>query len=190
MSGQQNIFVLQLEPSTPAAFVEYWKRYYNYENESLYDTHIDKPLTPNAIHDLFLWKNGGKLSKAKQASVERNYIARLSELETIPEETTAKQFLDRFNKGGAIWRIFFLHCWRPNRFPIYDQHVHRAAAVINTGGPEEITAWSDKRKVEAYLSMYFPWHEEFIPANTTRRDCDRALWAFGRLIKIEPQLGT
>ena len=46
----------------------------------------------------------------------------------MPNKVFLRDFLSR--PGGAIWRIFWLHCHYPNKFPIYDQHVHRAMACI------------------------------------------------------------
>ena len=136
--------------ANPKEFVEYWAVYYADPREPLYLRNIARPLTAKAVRDLFLWKNGGKLSAMKAASVEQNFVSRLGELRRLPDNLTGEDFLRRWPKGGAIWRIFFLHCWSPRRFPIYDQHVHRAAACICGWGDREIPA-SDRQRTISYF---------------------------------------
>ena len=160
-------------------FVRYWASQYLDTNERLYVEHIEQPLTADTVRALFQWKNGGKLSVLKQRSVETNYIARLDELARLPSDLDGAEFLRLWARGGAIWRIFWLHCWKPKRFPIYDQHVYRAAArMCHWDGPE-IPA-SDPRRIATYLERYLPFWEEL---GINSRDADRALWAFGKFLK-------
>jgi hypothetical protein len=166
----------------PEEFVAYWSARYDYgSDENLYAPHVGHPLTPEAVRKLFRWKNGSQLSERKRRSVETNYIARLDEISALPPQTDAETFLRQFSNGGAVWRIFLLHCWQPERFPIYDQHVHRAMAYIQTEQREEITGWSDARKITAYIQRYLPFHRTF--SKIDHRSLDRALWSFGKFIK-------
>ena len=167
--------------ASPGEFVDFWSALYHDPRESLYVNNIGKPPTAEAVTKLFVWKNGGKLSRLKQRSVERNFIDRIGELQGFPKDTSAETFLARFATGGAIWRIFWLHCWQPDRFPIYDQHVHRAMMLIEDREPDELAAKDDKRKIRLYLDRYLPFHRRF--AGSDQRSVDRALWAFGKFIK-------
>jgi hypothetical protein len=128
--------------------------------------------------DWFEWKNGTPLSGPKKNSVLRNFVARRDELASLQDESPAR-LLAHFSEGGVIWRIFWLHCWQPKRFPIYDQHVHRAMQFIETGVKEEIPA-KDEAKIRAYLEQYMPFHARF--DGTPQRNVDKALWAFGKFI--------
>jgi hypothetical protein len=165
---------------SPRDFVAFWASRYKYPKESLYTDNIGRPLTPTRIRTLYEWKNGSRLAAPKLRSVERNYVARLSELRKLPFSTGAESFLHLFPSGGAIWRIFWLHCWQPTRFPIYDQHVHRAMALIESGEREEIPK-NDASKVRAYLDRYLRFHRQF--ARLDLRSVDRALWFYGKFIK-------
>jgi len=107
------------------AFVEFWADRYTGYDDDFYEANVGQELTEARILDWFEWKNGTPLSQAKRRSVMRNFVARRDELVQI-EDDTPSAVLTRFSEGGVIWRIFWLHCWRPARFPIYDQHVHRA----------------------------------------------------------------
>jgi len=160
-------------------FVEFWKKRYFYADEHLYTENIGLELTEERILSLFLWKNGTPLSNLKQASVLKNFIERRQELARLQPDINAGDFLHHFKDGGAIWRIFWLHCWKPLRFPIYDQHVHRAMAFIQNGKSEEIPKY-DPRKVESYLQRYLPFHSTF--SGIDGRDSDKALWAFGKFL--------
>lgn len=162
-----------------AEFVDFWSRRYDYSKEHLYDNNIGHELTEQRILELYEWKNGSPIAAQKVASVRRNYISRLGELALLPSDETARGFLQRFADGGAIWRIFWLHCWQPQRFPIYDQHVHRAMSFIQTGIVGEVSA-KDTEKVSTYLESYIPFHATF--EGFGHRSVDRALWAFGKFL--------
>jgi hypothetical protein len=95
-----------------------------------------------------------------------------------PDES-ASDLLVRFSEGGAIFRIFWLHCWRPELFPIYDQHVHRAMRFIEAGVREEIPG-NDAQKIRSYLDNYLPFHAGF--DGIAWRQVDKALWAFGKFL--------
>jgi hypothetical protein len=177
--------------ATAAEFVSFWSPRYQDPREDLYTLNVDHPPTPERVMALFFWKNGGALSARKRRSVEENYIARAEELAKLPRDLPASAFLDRFPAGGAIWRIFWLHCWQPHRFPIFDLHVHRAMRFIQDAVIEELDEVADDRaKVRLYLDHYLPFHGRF--AGLGHRETDRALWTFGKFIKAWrfPSVGT
>jgi hypothetical protein len=173
-------FTLARKLVTQNSFVDYWERFYRYRTEALYEDNIGRHLTPKRVEQLFEWKNGGRLSQLKAASIRRNFIDRIPEVERLDHSVDAASFLKRFGDGGAIWRIFWLHVWQPRRFPIYDQHVHRGMAWIAFGLSEEIPV-RDSDKVRSYLERYLPFIECF--EEVDRRRLDRALWACGKLMK-------
>ena len=166
--------------ASEADFVAFWERQYNYPLEHLYANNIGKPLTADRVLQLFAWKNGYRLSALKRTSVEQNYIAHIQELNALPQDTDAAAFLARFALGGAIWRIFWLHCWQPNRFPIYDQHVHRAMVFIEQQQSEEIPK-ANADKVQEYLQRYLPFRQRFRYLN--QRSVDKSLWFYGKFLK-------
>ncbi len=173
------LITYQPNPANRSTFVEFWSARYQYEKENLYDENIGRELTPKRILELFTWKNGTRLSGLKLASVKRNFVARRSELAQLSATENPEQFLKRFNAGGAIWRVFWLHCWCPLRFPIFDQHVHRAMRFIQTEESKEIPT-KDPEKVLVYIRDYLPFHSRF--AELDARAVDKALWAFGKFI--------
>jgi len=175
-----------------ATFVDYWASQYADGSEHLYEANIGRPLTYRAIVALYEWKNGMKLSPEKRESVERNYIQRKSTrgvtaARKFPRSASlnkskrfARRFLvDCFPVGGAIWRIFWLHCCN-QRFAIYDQHVHRAMVFIECGSIEELDGFSEDQKIELYIERYLPFVGEF---SGEHRAVDRAFFTFGRFLK-------
>lgn len=154
------MFIYQPLRANQQEFVEFWSLRYAYAHENLYLKNIGQELTEQGILELFQWKNGIPLSKIKLESVRRNFIQRRGELAQLPANISANEFLAHFKNSGAIWRIFWLHCWQPNRFPIYDQHVHRAMAFINNGTREKISKY-DPHKIEAYIYRYLPFYTQF-----------------------------
>lgn len=161
-------------------FIVFWSQCYRYNNEKIYDDNIEGGINKEKLIKLFEWKNGYKLSERKNQSIHNNFISRLNELSLLEKNLDPKQCLEKFNKGGAIWRIFFLHCWNKIEFPIYDQHVHRAMEFIEKGVPGEIPS-ADQKKIDSYLKRYIPFHKKF--KNFDQRKVDKALWAFGKFLK-------
>jgi hypothetical protein len=170
-------------------FVEFWRRVYGDDDteERLYDANIGRELTEHRILELFQWKNGRRLSKRKEASVRRNFIERARELDHLQPDQHTDELLAHFPEGGVIFRIFWLHCWQPLRFPIYDQHVYRAMAFIQNGAPEEIPM-DDAPKIASYIHRYLPFHGTFdgIDSQSVDRTVDKALWAFGKFLMENP----
>lgn len=160
------------------AFIEFWSARYTGYDDDFYHANAGQELTESRILDLFEWKNGTPLSELKKKSVQRNFVARRGELASLHNHTPT-QLLEHFSDGGVIWRIFWLHCWQPKRFPIYDQHVHRAMRFIETGVREEIPK-KDPDKIHAYIEQYMPFHARF--DGLPQRSVDKALWAFGKFI--------
>ena len=163
----------------------------------MYESNISvKPFTDEVIMNLFEWKNGGKLAELKRKSVERNYFPK-KEHECVrraiqfPQSASAeesgefaKEFLTNdFKEGGEIWPIFWLHCCN-QRFPIYDQHVHRAMVFIEEGRTEDLNEF-EGRKVEFYITRYLSFHRRF---SGEQRKIDKAVHTFGRFIKAWPDL--
>jgi hypothetical protein len=197
---QGRLFTLQFTAADPAGFIDFWQRQYRDQLETLYEANISvKPFTDKAIRELFEWKNGGALSAPKGDSVERNYIARKQEPSVDKAiglsgnassgeiAKFAKQFLTiDFRDGGAIWRIFWLHCCN-QLFPVYDQHVHRAMIFVEENRVEDLAQFPDYRKVELYLEKYLDFHSRF-PGE--QRAVDRAIHTFGRFMKGWPTVST
>jgi len=159
------------------AFVDFWASRYdvNEGDDEFYKTNIGQELTKERIIEWFEWKNGLPLSGRKLKSVMRNFVERL---DRGGRDEDARELLDRFREGGVIWRIFWVHLLTAGRFPIYDQHVHRAMRFIQ-GLAEEIPK-NDGDKIRAYLDDYIPFHTGFSFA--APRAVDKALWAFGRFL--------
>ncbi|MGA2410516.1 MAG: hypothetical protein ABSG46_09040 [Candidatus Binataceae bacterium] len=169
------------EEADREAFVEFWSHRYDEDQypEKIYAEHIGT-LTEDSVKALFQWKNGRKLSRAKSESIKANFIDLIGAATALGPDIDAQEFLERFPNGGAIWRIFWLHC--VNRtFPIYDQHVHRAMLWIEEEELNELGDKSDHEKIELYLNDYLPFYRSFTELD--QREVDRALWAFGKFLK-------
>ena len=183
-------------PSPPTSlrhFVEFWAERYRWQNMDLYTHNIAGPHTPDGLANLFKWKIGNKLFANKLPLLKRCFIDRRAEAEKLLRELVAcehreiaRRFLNHFKDGGAIWRIFWLHCWN-TRFPIYDQHVHRAMTFIKDNGQtEELGKFNNAKKVQLYLDHFLPFFDEF--QGMDGRTVDMALWQFGKtLSRREPR---
>jgi hypothetical protein len=170
----------EISPSSHGEFIRFWANLYTDKHEEHYSHNIGKKLTPESVKELFLWKNSGNPSDLKNKSIEGNFVAKLEEVNNLPKETTPEEFLKKFSRGGAIWRIFFLHIWQPEKYPIYDQHVHRAMMFLRDGKRMEIPT-KTQEKIATYLSDYIPFHGQF--QDDGNRSVDKALWTFGKFLK-------
>jgi len=158
-------------------FVDFWSKQYNYSNEYMYDDNIGKELTEERILKLFQWKNGTPLSTKKLQSVKENY---LNDSTIFPENPSMNFIREELLKpGGAIWRIFWIHCHYPEKFPIYDQHVHRAMAHIQGWDNIEIPSYN-KKKVDLYLNKYLHFYNGF--KGLPYKKVDEALWSYGKFL--------
>jgi hypothetical protein len=175
--------------ATPTEFVKFWSRQWSDQDrkadKDYYNHHIKGPLTEYGLRDLFRWKNQMTLSAGKQRTLDR-ILARRQELVDLSPDTEPRDFLNQFREGQAIWWIFLLHCWShaqgSKKYPIYDQHVHRAMTFICCNGErEESGGWSDEEKVKAYLTRYLFFFERF--SDLDPQEVDQALMVFGRFVK-------
>ena len=164
-------------------FVEFWSNQYNYKNNrfgNLYEQFIKMELSREKLENLFIWKNGGNLSAKKASSIKNNFIEKITEIKLLNKDSSPKELIKKFQNGGAIWRIFFLHCWNQDMFPIYDQHVHRAMKYIKNGKIDEIPK-KDEDKIDSYLNEYIQFYKKFQIIDD--RKVDKALWTFGKFLK-------
>ena len=160
-------------------FIKHWSAKYEYLSsmECRYEENIGKCLTPERIEQLFVWKNGSKLSSRKLQRVQDNYTA-------TPPENFPTRYLDHKQAGGAIWNIFYLHCIAPNEFAIFDQHAYRAMNYLKTATFREIPK-SNREKYRIYLDEYQPFVKSINGFDL--RTIDRALFAFGKFLKVAAQ---
>jgi hypothetical protein len=106
----------------------------------------------------------------------------LSPEERIDQGASTEMLVEYLNRpGGAIWRIFWLHLQHHLRFPIYDQHVHRAMAyLLNHPDSKREAPAHNPAKIHAYLNEYRGFFARFDGHDP--RQVDRALWSFGRFL--------
>lgn len=85
---------------------------------------------------------------------------------------------------GFIWTLFTLHCFYPETYPLYDQHVYRAYKYCTSNdnylpnmAPDD---WNE------YLNYRDFFIELQVQANIHYWELDKALWAYGKYLKQSP----
>ncbi len=164
-------------------FIEFWSARYPAKSDPVYQASIGKPLTEKRLLHLFEWKNGSRIARHKLASIRRNYVERRPVPPILGDSGSLLSFIQQ--PGGAIWRIFWLHCYCPLTYPIFDQHVYRAMRRLSTGCAAEVPA-SNAGKAAAYVGEYLPFHATLKWSN--RKQVDEALWSYGKYLKGENAL--
>ncbi|MER3318879.1 MAG: hypothetical protein RIB79_11370 [Allomuricauda sp.] len=166
-------------------FINSWSKLYFYPNGALYKASISKIiLTKTDIQNLYGWKNGMRLSKQKQKSLDTKVKTKLSIINALKNGANfdVGLFSKEFNNLSAVWKIFLLHIIKPSKYPIYDQHIHRTFLFIHKEDWSYISSTSinNKAKEEFYFKRYLP----FIQSQNIKdlKQLDEAFFAFGQFL--------
>lgn len=170
-------------------FINFWKKFYSYGLEDKYNTIYKNELKEGDIITLYEWKNGMKnLSTLKMKSLKSKIIAKIDLVNSMKncEGFDLKEFLYEFKAVSAVWKIFLLHIIKPQVFPIYDQHIHRAFLYINDRDFEGINAsMNDNFKLSFYFDEYLPFVRQMEISDL--KQMDEAFFAFGQFLNLNNQ---
>lgn len=177
---EMRLTTLSRKVTSEREFVAFWSALFVDRRAELYRKNIGKPLTASRLLGLFKWKNGGRIAAHKLRSIKKNYL----DCAPIPPPLGNDGELVSFicQPGGAIWRIFWLHCHSPDIYPIFDQHVYRAMMHLKTGKIIEIGKGNDAKAAQ-YVHEYLPFHAQFSSSN--KKKLDEALWVYGKYLKSQ-----
>lgn len=167
-------------------FVTFWKLRYRYESEIDYANTINSEINHIMLKELFIWKNGRRMSSKKEISFKNKIQRRVELLRTYRKSSkrSIRNLYDELSDVSFVWRVFACHIARPSEYPIYDQHIHRAVLYLledeSWRGVNNTMSMEQKELFyfEVYLSYFLPQFKEF-----SYRDIDKALFAFGRYLK-------
>lgn len=180
-----NIPILKSNQSaTKSEFIQFWSAYYEYPLEELYNTRIGlQQFTQTDIENLFEWKNGMELSERKKKSLRENVLNKLELINQYKEQEQLNldEFKKAFKSMSAVWKIYILHLIKPNYYPIYDQHIHRAYLYINNMDYSQLkNTISNKAKEDFYFTNYLKFVHGI--KGCTLKQIDEALFSFGRFL--------
>ncbi len=166
-----------------APFLDYWASRYRYEehDKSFYDPYIGKAdLQTNfeALEALFKWKNGGAIANQKLRSICTNYE------HWIEDANLEARYLDPHQGGGPIWNIFYLHCRQPGRYPIFDQHTHRAMLYIQRRAMSDTLSGTTLAGKKHVYEAYKQYRDFVAEIGGDLRKIDRAIYTFGQFLKV------
>jgi hypothetical protein len=168
----------------------HWSSRYDETNDKqLYDPNIGKT-DEKALIALFKWKNGGgKMAQHKMDAIYANYLNRWTDNADLEA-----RYLDPDQGNGPIWNIFYLHCRFPAKYPIYDQHAHRAMIYI-----QEHVICKERDdlnyKPRPFVYQSYKRYRHFVEdirraTDLDLRPIDRALYTFGQFLKrVRPFCG-
>lgn len=169
-------------------FITFWSQLYSYSNEAIYKKNISKKVfDTESVQELFKWKNGMRLSDLKQISLNIKIIDKLEVINYLKskDEFELDLFKYEFKSLSAVWKIFLLHIIQPQKFPIYDQHIHRTFLFIHKKEFSNLsnTSIKNKQKEAFYFNEYLP----FIDENEIKdlKKLDEAFFAFGQFLNTK-----
>lgn len=166
-------------------FIIFWSKQYSFANEDVYRNSISKKeFTHTDIQNLYVWKNGMKLSELKQKSLDGKIKSKLSIINDFKSNDgiDLEVFNKEFKNLSAVWKIFLLHIIKPTRYPIYDQHIHRTFVFIHNEDWSNISndTITNKDKESFYFDRYLPFIQR---SNVTDlKQLDEAFFAFGQFL--------
>jgi len=169
-------------------FIDFWDALYedSYEEKSgnKYSDNINQSEhSKQTLLALFEWKNRSKMSAKKTRSFNENILSKLKIINKLRNDPNFNEdiFLKEFNTVSTIWKIFLLHIIKPNKYPIFDQHVYRAFCYINHQGVCELPLNNQERE-KKYFDEYLPFFQQ-IKEGFSIKKTDEALWTFGKFLK-------
>jgi len=177
--------------TSPREFVEFWSSLYDYKKEKMYELNIyKKRFSPSNIQVLFEWKNNMILSSAKKISVGK-IKKNLNTVNELKRNFDQSIFDKKFRSMSIVWKIFLLHIINPEKFPLYDQHIHRAYLFINNG-LAIVPKMTTGEKMSFYTDHYCPFFDKFCINSSVqkRKKADDALWSLGKFLSRYPTLLT
>jgi len=165
-------------------FIQFWSAYYDYPLEELYKTRIGlQQFTQTDIEKLFEWKNGMELSESKKKSLRDNVLNKLDLINAYKQqkELDIDEFKKAFKPMSAVWKIYLLHLIKPDYYPIYDQHIHRAYLYIHHQDySQKKNTISNKAKEDFFFNTYLNFVHTIDGCNL--KQIDEALFSFGRFL--------
>lgn len=181
-----NLPILQNEQTTLPQFINFWSGFYNYPSEALYANVEKAQFSETDIRELYEWKNGMPLSGLKQISLNDKVLSKVEIINQLKRSTVfdLQAFLMEFGDLSFVWKIFLLHIIKPQKYPIYDQNIHRSFNFIHNREHRGINhAISEKNKQQFYLEDYLPFIDNLkgIPV----RKIDRAFFTFGQFLSTQ-----
>ena len=169
-------------------FISFWSKLYAYDNAALYNKIYHKVLSEKDIKDLYQWKNGMKLSQAKENSLDTKIIKKINIINSLRAEAKIDldYFLKEFKEVSVVWKVFLLHIISQSMYPIYDQHIHRAYRFMHNEESDGISAsMNEADKLKFYFEEYFPFVKESKIKDLKKMD--EAFFAFGQFINLGNQ---
>ncbi len=171
------------------SFLDFWSSMYFYKLENVYNSRIGKEIFEEEdLLNFYIWKNGSVLSKLKQKSLEEKIIANINHINEakLNKSYTFNDHIEKYKDISAVWSIFLLHLIHPSKFPIYDQHIHRAFVFIT--GIDDYRKIdekaTDRHKFKFYSEKYLPFIEENLKDFDLKK-IDEAFFSFGQFLKTK-----
>ncbi len=185
-----NLKILKSDNVDFEEFIEFWSHKYDttHEREKLYTDNISKEqFKEHDIIQLYYWKNGSSLSGGKYRGLSGKILSKIADINRykLEENYSEIEHFENFAEVSAVWNIFLLHIISPKKYPIYDQHIHRAYNFLH-GEPDfkVDNNLSDKEKLIFYTDKLLP----FLKAqhgSLCIKIIDQALFEFGKFFKNE-----
>lgn len=165
---------------SPTRFVNFWSEHYHDPRQCTYDQVIGQPIDEDRARELIGWRSKTGYTKEQREVIEKEFIAKVHLFKHIPRSTSPRRFLEKFPRGGAMLRLFWLHCWQPSKYPLFDSHTHRAMCHVLEVEHQELSALGEIGQIHAYLQQYLPLRRRFAAIDPHR--VNRAFHALGKFL--------
>ena len=177
----------KVEASDILGFIDYWSKLYVSRDEWKYQDNINfNKFSPDNLRLLFEWKNGSVISAPKFKGIQKNILSKLDTINGFKssDNFNVEEFKVEFiSYEGIVWKLFLLHIIKPNEYPIYDQHVHRAYNYMKGMDYERIkNVIPEMEKWNFYFDAYLPFVQTTDFKKWKLKELDEAFFAFGQFL--------
>lgn len=129
------------------------------------------------------WKHKAKVGYNTWMAINAEqelYRQRIPSTFTLEQPSIVSELVEQPG-FGFIWALFVLHCYYPEEYPLYDQHVYRAYKYHESGGQiNKSAAPNSWREYARYRTFFLDLKQKYAYQYWL---LDRGLWALGKEIK-------
>lgn len=165
-------------------FIKFWSQFYNnsgHLDEKFYYPYINDSSKEDFLDRLWHWKMGvhfhNRNNQRALRVIKKEKEAIRDFRKSNPSFEKLFNFAREIFRTGVVYPVFLIHICKPDKYPIFDQHVFRAFIFLTT--KEIINKPEDAQDYLRYRDFVFKIHKKH---KIGFRNIDKALMVFGQFL--------
>jgi len=167
-------------------FINFWSQFYNDSrdrDEKLYYPYISNNglLKDDSLRNLWCWKMGHHF-KSKNNQIALKLMEEKKKLfinfrRSKPSLNDLHNFSKKIFRNGIVYSVFLIHICKPEKYPIFDQHVFRSFIFITK--KEIVKQPTDIKDYHKYKDFVLSISRKY---KIDLRNIDKGLMSFGQFL--------